>query len=376
MKRTLAILLSVFLLILCGCSEQMATPEGSSFSASSSNGNVSATSPEEPPSHITADLGNNITVDAQIIMPTEETRLGNWQIEPFVFDRELTCTVLLGEGWKINDTIPAVSGIEYFIGGEKQLLLYDGGRTGIGLSAGESDSIASIYGIAPTEPAEPNFMTAKEAVKLVQDTLSALGLETQVLQCIPLTQEAIHALAQAYQTIYGGDPAEYENCPPCYVIDLCQIVDNVPICNADIQLSPGDANTPPNFISQPSIQAVVTAEGLYELIATNCILKGAQTASGLNILPAEEILKLLQKDYEDIINTSPIMIRSMALEYAVLPLSSSDKTLQLRPVWVVAGTEEAQPESARRREKDAGSAKPLILFFDAVTGQQVEDSFR
>lgn len=379
MKQLLAILLTLTLVLsFGGCAGEKRTAPADPPSQS---GSVSVMPPEpimstSSSNHITADLGNNITLAAEVQRPADGTAFDIYQAEVFVFDRETVCNILLGEGWKINDAIPTAEGIEYFICGEKQLFLYGGGRDGFNLSTGEGPSIAAIYDIAPTDPTEPDFMTAGDATKLVRDTLISLGLETQVIKCTPLTQEAISALTQAFQTDYGGDPAEYENCPPCYVIDLCQVVDGIPVCNTDIQLTHGGVDTPSAFAAQPNIQAVVTAEGLYDLTALACLQVGEKVQTGVTPLSEEKVIGLVQKSYEDIINTSPITIQSMALQYAAIPLSLNDKTRQLRPVWVVEGTENLQYESASKREKDIDWTRPLTLFFDAVTGQQVEDSFR
>ncbi len=381
MKQFPAILLVAALLTLGGCSEQMTPP--ASPSASSQSGSITAEIPADPPAdipeqtdstHITTDLENNITVAAEVIQPGAGTLPDVYQMEDFIFDGEAACRILLGEGWKVNDAIPPAERIEYFINGEKELYLYDGGKGGLSMNTGEAAPITEICGIAPIDPVEPDFMTREEAVRLAQDTLQSLGLETQLVQCTPLTQEAISALAKAFQTKYGGDPAEYEKHPPCYVIDLCQTVEGVPICNQDIQLTHGGIDSPSAFASNPSIQVVVTAEGLYGLSAMYCIQVGTRVQEDIEVLSAEEVIAALEKSYEDIINTRPTTIHSIRLQYAALPLSLEDESRQLRPVWILEGEEIALDQ--RRGETAEKQIRPLTLFFDAVTGQQVEDGYQ
>lgn len=384
MKRMTAAVLAAALVALGGCSERAepspAPSQSGSIVVDAPADTPAATPVESPgpaaPSSIVADLGNNITVAAQVTQPDAGTPFGVYQTENFVFDRETACGVLLGEGWKVNDAIPPAEGIEYLINGEKELYLYDGGVGGLSMVTGERPSVVHLCGLAPTGPEEPGFMTGTEAVKLARDTLRALGLETQLVQCTPLTQESIDALCQVFKDEYGGDPAEYAHCRPCYVIELCQVAAGVPICNQDIELTTGDVDTPASFAVNPSIQVVVTEEGIHEVSTSHCLKVGAQVQAGLKVLSADEALAAFAKSYEDIINTQPIVIQSVRLQYAARPLSLTDWTRQLHPVWVLEGEENLRFESARKTEKDDDMVRPLTLFFDAVTGRQVEDSYR
>lgn len=381
MKQFTVILLAAALLTLGGCSEQMMPPT-SPFASSQSGSMTVESSADSPadipeqtnPAHISAVLENNVTVAAGVTQLEAGTLPGVYQMEDFIFDEEAACRILLEEGWKVNDAIPPAEGIDYFINGEKKLYFSDGGKGGLWMYTGEVSPIVEIWDTTPTDPVEPDFMTREEAVQLAQDTLLSLGLETQLVRCTPLTQEAVSAMVKAYQTKYGGDPATYEKHPPCYVIDLCQTVEGVPICNQDIRLTHGGVDTPSTFAYNPNIQAVVTAEGLYGLSAMHCIQVGTRVQENLDVLSAEEVLAALEKSYEDIINTHPTTIHSVRLQYAVLPLSLGDESRQLRPMWILEGEEIIQDQG--RGEAAEKQIRPLTLFFDAVTGQQVEDSYQ
>lgn len=383
MKQLLAIFLTATLLLtLGGCSQGgKATPAAASAAPASQSGSLSAALPEaavtvSASGRITADLGNNITVDATIDQPDGGVQWGIYQTEIVPFDGDAARSLLL-EGCRVNDAVPPAEGMEYYVKGSKELI-FRHDREGLSLLSGENGYASLRYLVSGTKlilENEPDFMTGGEAARLAQDTLKALGVETQVVRCTPVDQAGVAALVQEFRDRFGGDEesaANYAACPPCYVVDLCQVVDGVPLWDDDIQLTHGDVDTPDRFAIQPYLKAVVTAEGLHELDADNCIRAGAQVQAGLKVLNAEEIIAAVETLYTDIINTDPTTIRSLSLRYAVLPVSLTEKTRQLRPVWVLQG------EKTVYKPKRGGEPMefPLTLYFDALTGQLVEDSYQ
>lgn len=381
MKQLLAILLILALVLsFGGCARKdKAAPAPQS-------GDVPAISPEpvaavptrSAPNHITADLGNNVTVAATVDQPADGGSLGIYQIETLTLDGKKALDLLLGEGYQPDPETPSTREAAYYEKGDRGLILRDGG-TGLSLYSRESGGADLFNTLDVTQVAletEPDFMSRQEAIQLAQDALKGLGIpDVQVIRCVPIDQAGLAALAEECRDYFGGteeDAALYTACPPCYVIDFCQTAGGVPLCSDFIQLTTGDAFTPNRVAVQPTLRAVVTAKGLYELEVDNCITVGAQVQAGGNVLTADEMVAAIGKCYEDIINTDPTTIRSLSLRYAALPVSLQGKERQLRPVWVVQGV-----RSVYEPQRGGETVEfPLVLYFDAVTGRMVEDSYK
>lgn len=381
MKQLLAILLTLALVLsFGGCARKdrvIPAPQSGGVPTISPEP-VAAVPTRSAPDHITADLGNNITVAAAIDQPADGGSLGVYQVEAMTLDGETALSLLLGEGYQPDPETPSTKEAEYYEKGNRGLILRNG-RTGLTLYSRESGGADLFNTLDVTQvvlETEPDFMSRQEAIRLAQDALKGLGIsDTQVVRCVPIDQAGLAALAAECRDYFGGseeDAALYTACPPCYVIDLCQTAGGVPLYHDFIQLTAGDAEIPDRVAIQPSLRAVVTAEGLYELEVDDCIAVGAQVQVGVKVLTAEEMAAAIGKCYEDIINTDPTVIRSLSLRYAALPVSLQGQERQLRPIWVVQGVRSVY-EPQRGGEP---MEFPLTLFFDAVTGQLVEDGYK
>lgn len=367
MKKSIFLILMMVTLALCGCSEER-NPAPDSANTSSVPGLSVQDGASENDGH-----PSGLEVDVGAETP-EQGPMGIYQAETLHFDLETLCQVLLGDSYWVDEEIPPSSRMAYYTNGTSNITMDLERPEWFSFDTKEVPSITGLHLQTGEDSPEPAFMVKEAAISLAKGTLQKLGLDTEVAACYPLNEEALQKTLAAFQSEYGGDPAEYSGCQPCYIIELYQKALGVPICREDIQLTQGDANHPGATAAQPYLEVMVTADGISEISVFNCIEAGAPVQDEVAVISSDDAVGTINKLYANIISTSPLTIHHADLQYAALPVSLKDRGLRLQPVWVLRGEQEV---SLNGREGDTETAlMEQVFYVDAVTGSLVEEAYR
>lgn len=367
MKKSIFLILAMVMLALCGCSEER-NPAPDSADISSTPGisvQDGASENDGHPSGLEVDVGAETSKQGPI---------GIYQAEALRFDLETLCQVLLGDSYWVDEEIPPYGRMAYYTNGTSNITMDLERPEWFSFDTGDGPSITALSIQTGEDSPEPDFMVREAAISLAKGTLQKLGLDTEVAACYPLNEESIQKILAAFQSEYGGNPEEYSDCQPCYIIELYQKALGVSICREDIQLTQGDANHPGATAAQPYLQVMVTADGISEILIFNCIEAGVPVQDDVAVISADDAINTINKLYANIINTSPLAIHHADLHYAALPVSLKDRGLRLQPVWVLRGEQEV---SLNGREGDTETVlMEWVFYVDAVTGSLVEEAYR
>lgn len=333
--------------------------------------------------HIQKKLGDNITVDADVIIPEglKETGVKEIDAQPLFLDGTQKPEVLFKDKKVIKkeeyDPEPGSThkAIDYQFS--------DG--TGVQIGQGDLYIYSEFYdAISPvfnTNRIDPNmnmelfhtnkqfsFATVEQAKKTIHSTLKELGIEVDdkydvySLDYQTMQKEEkkllnkVDVKGKQYQP--KGSWSEADN---CYYFSFRQKIGNIPFSGVtDDQLYSGTQS----YGSE--IAVVVSKKGIQYLSASPMWQATQDKDVTQDIKPVETALETIKQKYENIILKDPVKV--VKAEFCYLPVVKKQGQATLTPVWqvTVAQTEDASKDGSGKKE-----VVTTQVFINAITGKEI-----
>ena len=386
-KKLTALLLAASCLLAPGC-----FPDGSSAPTAV---NSEALTAIDAPSRLQQDLGENLTVDADIDVPetlefhryaaremnidfdtfTQAAKLifpGN--VEITMEDNSTSSDFMAYYLVKMEDTVP----FAYVHTSESNHCSFSLPR----FSSQNYDLITFTYSDILRQDMRRVFPNNRldgwdpqEAIRLVKEKLDVLGVpiastpEVFALDVESLQKEWTANWKNTGDDLneeHGEEPVTWTKEDEAYVIYYRLVApDGHPINRCTY--IPGNEEQL-GAITSCGARGTVDKEGLMEL-RVNGMLEVTEELGPQEIkVDLDQVLEQIQQKYEAMITTNPVVVTRIGLEYLPQLTDAQQRTYELIPVWVV--------ETHERKYMGGGEAETSLVplppvLIDAATGQEI-----
>ncbi|HIS67827.1 MAG TPA: hypothetical protein IAA58_00460 [Candidatus Gallacutalibacter stercoravium] len=387
-KKLTALLLAASCLLAPGC-----FPDGSSAPTTAAT-NSEALTAISSPSRLQQDLGENLTVDADIDVPETldfhryAAREMNIDFDTFtqaaklIYPADAHITFVEDTASEDRTHYQADTGNEdwfaYFHTSESDYCSFSLPR----FSSQYYSLVTSSYGETVRQDMRRVFPNNRldgwdpqEAIRLVKEKLDVLGVpiastpEVFALDVDSLQKEWVANWKIAGDKLseeYGEEPVTWTKEDEAYVIYYRLVApDGHPINRCTY--IPGNEEQL-GAITSCAARGTVDKEGLLEL-SVNGMLEVTEELGPQEIkVDLDQVLEQIQQKYEAMITTNPVVVTRIGLEYLPQLTDAQQRTYELIPVWVVE-THERKYTGGGEAETSLVPLPPVLI--DAATGQEI-----
>lgn len=333
--------------------------------------------------HIQRQLDSNLSVDAEVIAPSNIQKIDMLRVTPLRFDTQTQVLETLHITNNIIRKDNLVDSGSYYQTADGKELFYD--RKTLNFQTYKfrmyiyqllykyivpGDRTNNIDRFSQKRDLDLPFMPYQQAVDEVKEKLVSLGisvydqvetysLDYQTLQAQEKTLKEngdLTNLRDGSITLKDGWSKEDD----CYYMFFRSGFDKIPIYpwpHGSIE-----TNT---FVASAYITACYSHNGLEYLAILDTYQKKDVEQEGLKIISFEEALTAVRHKYENVILTEPITISTIELNYVPKLISRSRDEFQLVPAWCFAMKE--------IREDGKGKSHTFYnrMIIDATTGDEI-----
>ncbi len=328
-KLILTILSASLFLAGCGASETETIQKNESTSTEASWTETA----------IQKSLCDNVTVDAQIVVPEGFAGKANvYEANVEGIQEDLVWNTL---GIEKEKTTQVAEGLYTY---NENFVEFSGAMAGsfvFTTSEGENYKTYDTYDASESnvsnvgENVELTFMGKQDAENSVKEMLSQMGIgEAEVTHTYALPV-AYHQYVENTEIESGlletseqlGE--QWNSLGDCYEIQLTTQYDEIPLCEE------GYVAADDSCVDGGKITAIISSKGVQELEIPNQYVVNEENAQEKNILPAEQILEKLKTKMENIILTDEYTVTELKLCYYPEIINKEEGKFQLIPVWEI-----------------------------------------
>lgn len=356
------------LIALSGCRSEMMHSSNEKGEVSSESYEIDKTSINTmlntTPKHIKKSLGENILIDAEVIVPqVEETPI-------FIGKRILFDEEYLTEKF-FKDKNPEIKEIERQMVNEvekrkiytmedKEMMVGSGSvvyskgnileKYTLATYNREAHGVLDVYSNGNLE-----FMSREEAIGNVEEILSRNGVsiygEAKVyeLTAEKMKQEqekAINEDDNVKKQIKEGylKEQEFVKDDECYVLFFRSEVNNIPITQ-DLYVDEVSGRT----IEGMNIEVWINKDGIMNLIMLNAVEKLNELEKPDKLLSVDEAMSKLQQRYDSVITDNKMNFNEITLEYVGIPDGKKVTEIKFVPTWCFNRKERRPNEQSSMR---------------------------
>lgn len=314
MKRFAVVLLSVFLVLLPGCTKQVAESEKVEASAEAlSSAENGAENTAEKAEHITRTLSSGVMVDADVYVPEsmQKSALAEMRGQGQLIDYE-ELKSLFCSGKTITEE-----------GEEPWEMVTPGAMEAVGkyVSTQDGDYLQRICGNTFY------YMTERDIQDIEDLTIYETGKNLDFAS-IEKTDKTIRDIAEKLNIAVGKGVCYTidTSSQPHYVFQYEILVNGMPLAMFDGGSYSGDAYVPGTYMT-----AVVDADGIrhYDV---SYVLEELESGESKKVLTLDEALQAVDEKYNSVIMEGEYFIDDIQMAYT--PIKTDDtKIVRLIPVW-------------------------------------------
>jgi hypothetical protein len=332
--------------------------------------------------HIQRQLDTNLSVDAEVVAPTNTQKLNTLLVTPIKLNTYVqTLETMLISKSKVTQKDNLVNGGSRFLTADGKELFVDNVTADF-----QTDKFRKyIYQLLfhYIDPAGYNFdrfsqkqdldlpfMPHQQAIDEVKKDLTSLGISVY---------DKVETYSLDYQTLQAqekimkekGDLTSPKNGSitlkdgwskedDCYFMMFRIGFDNIPAYSKDHGNI--DANT---FVPGTRLYACYSKKGLEYLSITDPYEKKAVDQEGLKIISSQEALAAVKRKYGNVILTSPTIITAIELNYVRTLINQSRDKFRMVPAWCF---------KLKVVQKDGNGSQPTAfstVIIDATTGGEI-----
>ncbi|SHI12359.1 hypothetical protein SAMN02745196_03022 [Clostridium collagenovorans DSM 3089] len=356
------------LIALSGCRSEMMHSSNEKGDVSSESYEIDKTSIKTmlntTPKHIKKNLGKNISIDAEVIVPKVEEApafIGKhilideeYFVDKFFKNRKPeikeTERQMINEVEKIK--IYTIENEEMVVGSGS--VVYSKGnileKYTLPIYNREAHGVLDVYSNGNLE-----FMSREEAIGNVEEILSRNGVsiygeaKVYALTAEKMKQEQEKAISEnenVKQQIKEGylKKQEFVKDDECYVLFFRSEVNNIPITQ-DLYLDEVSGRV----VEGINTEVWINKDGIISLIISNVVEKLSELENPENLLSVDEAMSKLQQRYDSVITDNKMNFNEITLEYVGIPDGKKVTEIKFVPTWCFNRKERRPNEQSSMR---------------------------